>query len=105
MSLTINQKAIVLRNGIEIWAEASRLTALINALSSIKESKFIEYEGQIINTADITGIFTPETMEDYRRRKNGQWQCSFGIWHDKGEKCTCQNGISDYDKIRRMYGN
>jgi hypothetical protein len=105
MEISKQLKCIVLRNGIEIWAESERMQTLIGALRTIKESKFIEYDGQVINTADITGIFSPDTMDDYRRRKNGQWQCSHGAWHDKSEKCECKMGMSSSDKIRYMYGN
>lgn len=93
-----------MRNGIELWAESERLSNLINALQSIKESKFIEYDGQLINTADITGIFNADVMSDFTRKKNGQWKCSYGTWHDKGEKCDCKHGITAQEKIRMLYG-
>jgi hypothetical protein len=79
-----------MRNGVEIWAESDRLSGLVNALQNIKESKFIEYDGQLINTADITGIFNAETMAEYTRRKNGDWKCDQGNWHQRGEKCKCK---------------
>ena len=34
-----------------------------------------ENENQIINKADISGIFNAITMEDKTRRKNGDWKC------------------------------
>lgn len=81
---------VSMRNGVEIWIESERTQKLINSLETVTGSKFIKFENQIINTADIVGIFTAGTMEDMTRRKNGQWKCQNGsIWHDRGEKCIC----------------
>lgn len=89
-SLTKNLMAIVMRNGIEIWAEEEKIRNLQRILTIGKESKFIEIDGETINTADIIGIFLPKTMEELVRRKNGQWKCSWGNWHEKGERnCGC----------------
>ena len=77
---------LVMRNGIEIWLESERANNLKQVLVNQKESKFIDYDERIINTADITGIFTPQDMEDYTRRKNGQWKDKSGEWKDRFEK-------------------
>ena len=29
-------------------------------------------------------------MEEQARRKNGQWKCRLGAWHDRKEVCECQ---------------
>ena len=47
--------------------------------------------GRSINTADCTGVYLPEDMQDLTRRKNGQWKCKENYWHDKGIKCDCVN--------------
>ena len=75
-----------MRNGIQIWFEKQTAENLIKTLSGIKESKFIKFKNQIFNTADITGIFTANTIEEYNRLRRGQWQDKFGGWHDKFEK-------------------
>ena len=89
---------VVVRGGIEIWLEKERADNLIKMLTVIKESKFIEFNGQILNTADISGIFTPDVMEEKTRRKNGQWKCGLNNWHDRGEKCDCRS-VDYYNKI------
>jgi hypothetical protein len=44
-------------------------------------------------------------MEDYTRRKNGQWKCKYGNWHDKGEKCNCEfYNLTDEEKARLSRG-
>jgi len=88
-SLSKELVAIVIRSGIEIWVEKERADNLIQLLKSENCPQFIEYENQIINKADITGIFNPQTMDERTRRKNGQWQCNNGKWHEKFEKCLC----------------
>ena len=88
---------VIIRGGIEIWLEKERAEKLIQMLTVIKESKFIEFNGQILNTADITGIFTPDVMEEKTRRRNGEWKCRLENWHGKGEKCDCKS--FEYNKI------
>ncbi|MCD6371703.1 MAG: hypothetical protein J7L39_03225 [Candidatus Aenigmarchaeota archaeon] len=87
--LTKNLMCIAMRNGAEIWIERSRIEDLIKNLTRLTENKFIKVGDELINTADIVGIFTPKTMEEIVRRRNGQWQCKYGTWHQKGEKCNC----------------
>ncbi|MDY0388720.1 MAG: hypothetical protein RBT65_16675, partial [Methanolobus sp.] len=87
--LAKNLYCIQMRTGVEIWVEHERAVKLQNILSSISGSKFILFEEETINTADIVGIFKAGTMQDLTRRKNGQWLCDKGTWHQRGDKCTC----------------
>lgn len=80
-------KCISMRNGVEIWAEKERLEKLQNSLVGIKESKFVFLDEQMLNTADIVGIFDAKTMEEVTHRKNGQWKCEYNNWHNRGTKC------------------
>ena len=79
------QKCILLRGDIELWLEDSFVESLKEVLFNSSQSKFIEIGDQIINTADIVGVLTPETMEDRTRRKNGQWKDKNGEWRDRGD--------------------
>lgn len=94
-----NLVCLLMRNGIEIWLEKDRADNLVTALTAIKESKFINYDGRLINSADVSGLFTPQDMEDYTRRKNGQWKTSGGTWKDRFEKET------DGDIINEILNN
>jgi len=87
--LVKNLYCIQMRTGVEIWVEHERAVKLQNILSNITGSKFILFEEETINTADIVGIFKAGTMQDLTRRKNGQWLCQNGTWHQRGDKCTC----------------
>ena len=80
---------VCMRNKVEVWVERERVEKLKEILSNTKENRFIDFNGQSINTADIIGIFDAETMEDMTRRKNGQWKCDQGNWHNRYEKCLC----------------
>lgn len=83
--LTKNLMCILMREKAEIWIEQEKLESLMDML---EKQRFIRIGKEIINTADISGIYTAETMEDITRRKNGQWKCKEGnYWHDKGEQC------------------
>lgn len=78
-----------MRSGIQLWVEDERITTLKQVLQTIDGTKFIEIDEQVLNTADIVGVFTADTMSEHTRRKNGQWQCNQSHWHDRGEKCNC----------------
>ena len=92
------QRCVMMRNGVELWLEETLAQKFENILENARESKFILFQNRVINTADCTGIYLPEDMEALTRRKNGQWQCQYGIWHEKRELCHC---ISQEEKERR----
>lgn len=87
--ITKKLMCIVMRDGIEIWIEDDRIQNLKKALMMTEKSKFIELENEVINSADILGIFSSNTMEAKTRRKNGQWKCNWNHWHNRGERCAC----------------
>lgn len=67
--ITKNLMAVVMRNGIEIWIEKDKIKKLILILSTAKTSKFIVVENEVINTADIIGVFSAKTMEEFILRR------------------------------------
>ncbi len=81
---------VSMRNGVEIWMEQDRIKKLQSILESISGTKFINFDDQTINTADLVGVFAAGTMEDHTRRKNGNWKCAYNFWHDRGIKCECR---------------
>ena len=105
--ITTNLMCIVMRNNIIIWIEKERAEKLYHILPTITQSKFIEFDGRMINTADISGIFTPQDMEDYTRRKNGQWKCDKGNWHERKEECNCLTSeqIKRREEYKESYKN
>lgn len=110
--LSKNLVCLLVRGGIEIWIEQDRAENLKKLLFQQNCPQFIEYNGEIINKADITGIFTAQIMEDKTRRKNGEWKCKFSNWHDKKEDCRCitakrlkesEKERNDFFEIRGYY--
>lgn len=93
--LAKNLMCISLRNGIELWLEEERASALKRILTS-QDTKFIELNGEIINRADIVGLFYAQTMSNNTKRKNGDWQCSRGNWHKRKQDCFCIQEKSNY---------
>lgn len=87
--ITKNLKCLMLRNGVEIWAEAIRFDNLSANLQGSQKIGFVKIDDNLVNAADIVGIFTPEAMEALTRRKNGQWKCSYEYWHDRNNRCDC----------------
>lgn len=89
-----NLKCILMRQGTEIWLEDEFVQNVEKVLLNTGGSKFLKIENQIINTADIVGIFDAGAMEEVTRRKNGQWKDAKGNWHDKGTRvCSCGNEV------------
>lgn len=90
MTPDIIRKCVLIRSGLELWVEEERANKLAQVLASNNAPKFIDIEGQFVNTFEILGIFSASAMEDKQRRKNGQWKCLKGNWHDKGNVCECK---------------
>jgi hypothetical protein len=90
MTPDIPRKCVLISGGMEIWVEVERAEKLCDALKQGNAPKFISLDGQLINTFEVKGVFTAQAMEELHRRKNGQWKCSKGIWHDKGKGCECK---------------
>jgi hypothetical protein len=79
---------VVLNGGIEKWLEKERADIITNALKT--GAKFVEIDGELINTFSVVGVFTAQTMSEKIRRRNGEWQCEHGNWWPKGDrKCEC----------------
>ena len=84
--ITKNLMCILMRDGVEIWIEEEKLETL---KEMIETRKFVSIGKEMINTVDISGIYEAKTMEEKTRRKNGQWKCKFGYWHqNKNEECA-----------------
>lgn len=80
-----NLVCVLMRGGVEVWIEKEKLEPLIDLL---EKKRFVKVEDRIINTADISGIYPASDLEDMKRRKNGEWQCKWGHWHNRGEVCA-----------------
>ena len=78
-----------MRNGIQIWVDQDRAERLRNNLHILTSSKFISFEDKTLNSADITGVFSPKDMEDFNHIKKGDWKCKYNNWHEKNEICKC----------------
>ena len=89
-----------MRNGIEVWADAEKADNFggdcVNGFKGV-----VKFEGRFLNTADLIGVFFPIDMEDLIRRKNGQWKCKEGTWHDRAEKCACVSREEKDYQIKR----
>jgi hypothetical protein len=81
---------VKMRSGIEIWTEKTKSEELGKILESLTQSTFLQFEGEILNSADIEGIYPATTMEIFTRHKNGEHKCKFGNWHERGERCECE---------------
>jgi len=79
-----NLLCICVRGGLEVWIDQEKLEPVVQA---IKKKELIRIGNTVINPVDISGIFEAKDMEDRNRRKNGQYQCRYGFWHEKFDQC------------------
>ena len=79
---------LYMRNNIQIWIDSEDVKTVFTTIND-SNNKFFELGDDLINIADIVGIFSPEDMDDLVRRKNGQWKCDKGEWHERGADCAC----------------
>lgn len=86
--LAKQELCVLVRGGLELWINADRVEQLEKALAD-STKRFIKINGQLVNPFEVLGVFTPEAMEDRQRRKNGQWKCLKGTWHEKQHVCEC----------------
>ncbi len=96
--LTKNLHCIVMRNGVQIWAEEDRVRKLMAVFGQPNAPQFIEYDGRFLNKADLVGVFSARDMEETTRRKNGEWKCDWGFWHNKGTGCNCSSLVFDMQR-------
>ena len=95
------QKCIVIRYGIEIWIDEEKWKKLEYALDN-QIGQFYDIEGRRVNKADLVGIFYPIDLEEMKRRKNGEFKCSYGQWHNRGEVCECWKKKIDIENDKRL---
>lgn len=81
------QKCILMRSGIQIWVDEDRI---VNLMAQMEKSKLIGVDGQYINTADISGVYNPETITELNKSKSGQWKCEHNNWILRGKRCQCR---------------
>lgn len=87
--LSNQMSCISIRNGVEIWLETDRASSLVKLLTAPNPPQFVEFDGRLINRADLVGVFTAIDMAEVNRRKNGQWKCVENNWHARDIKCYC----------------
>lgn len=81
---------IYMRFGLEIWVERERALKFYALLGQPNAPQFTEIDGNLVNRADVAGVFTAASMDEFRRRKNGEWKCYRGTWHEKRVECNCR---------------
>lgn len=93
--ITKNQICLLLRNGVQFWMSQEKSDILYEIINPTDPNKprpdFIRLgdENARFFRTEISGFFTPLQVEELTRRKNGQWQCQNGTWHDRFVKCEC----------------
>lgn len=88
LSLVKESNIVLLRNGIEIRLTNEELANLRVILANLSGHKFIDCIGDyenLVNTADISGIFSFEQIDAINRKKQGQWQDKDGDWYNRGD--------------------
>lgn len=83
------RRVILMRSGAQIWIDEDKAVHLFNDLNNKTSAKMLKISGEIINTADISGIHSPEMIVELNKSKSGMWKCEHGNWIPKGKRCQC----------------
>ena len=73
-----------MRGGIEIWVDVEKVDMI---KMGMEQKRIFKIGNSIVNGVDIMGVFEAKTMEERNHRKNGDWQCQHGFWHEKFNQC------------------
>lgn len=87
--IATKQVCVLLKNGIQLWLDEKPAQSFVKDWQSLREHKVMVIQGEAFSSSEIAGVFSPEKMDEYTRRKNNQWKCTHSNWHDRGEKCEC----------------
>lgn len=91
------QRCVLLKNGIQLWLDEDKALQFLKDWQSMNEPKVLLVNGEAFSSTEIAGVYTSGAMDEYTRRKNGQWKCRVGSFHDRGEKCVCKDPTSERD--------
>jgi hypothetical protein len=84
-SITDKTFVVMTKRGYRCWLNQRQAEALKMAL--LQEKKFISIDDFFFNSQDISFILPASEIEREDRFKRGEWQCSYGYWHSRGEEC------------------
>lgn len=107
--VSVSLWCVLLNGNIEKWVEEKNADIVRMAVK--RGDKFIEIGGELINTFSVVGVFSPATMADRFRARNGEWKCRHGEWWTKNDRtCECDRYKKQTDhaviaeKVREQYG-
>ena len=93
--ITKPQMHIELRNGLSLPVDAEKVKVF---MQEVERCKFVQINGEYVNTADISGVFKPKTIEARNKKKagKGNWKCEIhGNKIEFNKKCGyCASGMS-----------
>lgn len=99
--LSLSTRCLLMRGGERIYINDDEARQIENILLRLENSRFVKISGQIINTADLTGLFSMDILEETLRTKRGEWQCRrCGKWLSRNERsCTLCDMNAKYPKF------
>lgn len=91
--LSTRKHTVVMKSGVALFVEQATAENLARELLNATAHNFIRIKelGELINSAEIAAVYTPEKYADYLRVKGGEHQCSYGRWHKKLQVCECES--------------
>ena len=100
MKITNRQMCVLLKNGIQFWLDESIAQSFVEDWQNLKDHRVMVVGGEAFSSNEIAGVFSPEKMDEYTRRKNNQWKCGLANWHDRGEKCECEDPTKVAERLK-----
>lgn len=99
--LVPDELPILMKSGLVHWIKIPTWEKISTALATQEGHGFIriaELGNIVINTSQVEGAYTMQQFDDHCKVKEGQWQCSYRIWHPRRGECQCK---SEYIRKQR----
>jgi hypothetical protein len=84
-SITDKTFVLMIKGGYRVWITPKQAEAIRMVL--LRGEKFISIDDLLFNSQDISFILPASEIDREDRIKRGEWQCEYGYWHSRGEKC------------------
>jgi len=100
-----DKKIVLMKSGLIHWVTEATGEKMSNHMANQSGHSFIrviELDNITINTAEVEGIYNHQQYTDLCRVKSGEWQCSYGKWHNKKAECKCKEDKYLEDQKRKQ---
>jgi len=85
------KRVLLMKSGLIHWLTQETGDKLAEHISNQGGHSMVRIRelGIVVNTAEVEGLYNHAQYKEICRVKSGEWQCSYGKWHQKKGECRC----------------